>query len=140
MAAPEHATPSFSRTRRWAIGLNTFLAVAAVLGLVVMANYLAAGYFKRGQWSRDAAFKLSTQTIRVLDDLTNDVNITIFFQPTGENQEIYQLTKALLAEYQHARPRRIHVKTLDYTRNVGDAKELLAANSMTGLDKKDFVL
>lgn len=140
MARPEHSTPSFSRVRRWAIGLNTFLAVAAVLALGVMANYLAAGYFKRYQWSRDAAFELSKQTVRVLDSLTNDVNVTIFFQPNGENPEIYQLTKSLLTEYQRANPRRIHVKTLDYTRYVGSAKELLATNSLVGLQEKDFVL
>jgi hypothetical protein len=126
--------------RRWAIGLNTFLAIVAVLALVVMANYLAAGYFKRYQWSRDAAFQLSKQTLRVLDSLTNDVDITIFFQPSGENPEIYQLTKSLLAEYHNANPRRIHIKTLDYTRNVGAAKELLATNSLVGLQQKDFVL
>jgi hypothetical protein len=140
MARSEHSTPSFSSGRRWVIGLNTFLAVAAVLALVAMANYLAAGYFKRFQWSRDAAFKLSEQTVRVLDSLTNDVTVTIFFQPNGENTEIYQLTKSLLGEYQRANPRRIHVKTLDYTRYVGEAKELLATNSLLGLQQKDFVL
>ncbi len=140
MPPPEHSTTSFSRGQRWGIGLNTFLAVAAVFALVVMANYLAAGYFKRFQWSRDAAFKLSEQTVRVLDSLTNDVNVTIFFQPNGDNPEIYQLTKSLLDEYQRSNPRRIHVRTLDYTRYVGDAKELLATNSLVGLQQKDFVL
>jgi hypothetical protein len=140
MAASKHSEASFSGSQRWVIGLNTFLAVAAVLALVVMANYLASGYFKRFQLSRDAAFKLSEQTVRVLDSLTNDVNVTIFFQPTGQNAEIYQLTKLLLAEYQRANPRRIHVQTLDYTRDIGGAKELLATNSLAGLQEKDFVL
>jgi hypothetical protein len=140
MAPSEQARQSFSRTQRWAIVFNTVLAVSAVLALVIMANYLAAGYFKRFQLSRDAAFKLSQQTIRVLDNLTNDVNVTIFFQPAGANSEIYQLTKALLAEYQHASPRHIHVTTLDYTRYAGEAKELLATNNFVGLKEKDFVL
>jgi hypothetical protein len=140
MPPPEHSTPSFSRARRWKTGLNTFLAVVAVLALVVMANYLAAGYFKRYHWSRDAAFKLSEQTVRVLDSLTNDVNVTIFFQPSGDNPEIYQLTKSLLEEYQRTNPHRIHVKTLDYTRYVGAAKEMLTTNSLVGLQQKDFVL
>ena len=139
MANPEHPEQSFSGAQRWSIALNTFLAVLAVLALAVMANYLAAGYFKRYQWSRDAAFKLSDQTVRVLDGLTNDVNITAFFQPAGDNTEIYQLTKALLSEYQLANPRRIHVTTLDYTRLVGAAKEFLSTNNLVGLDKKDFV-
>jgi hypothetical protein len=114
--------------------------VVAAFALVVMANYLAGGYFKRYQWSRDAAFKLSEPTVRVLDSLTNDVNITIFFQPNGQNSQIYELTKALLAEYQNVNPRKVHVKDLDYTRLVGAARELLATNSLSGLHDKDFVL
>src|SRR5208282_3060121 len=134
--------PTFSRARRWVIFLNSALAVGAALGLVVMANYLAGGYFKRWFWSRDAAFRLSPRTLHVLAALTNDVSVTIFFQgpPNGDNQEIYALTTALLAEYQHANPRHLHVETLDYTRSVGEAKELLSRNSLTGLAEKDFVL
>jgi hypothetical protein len=131
--------PSFSSGRRWSIGLNTALAVAAALALAVMANYLAGGYFKRYQLARDAAFKLSETTVRVLNSLTNDVNVTIFFQPNGDNPEIYELTKALLSEYQRTNPRRVHVQTLDYTRYVGAAKEFLSTNHLSGLEAKDFV-
>lgn len=138
MATPQDPPPSFSSGQRWSIALNTFLAVVAVLALVVMANYLAAGYFKRIQLSRDASFQLSEQTVHVLDSLTNDVNITIFFQPNGDNAEIYQLTKSLLNEYERANPRRIHVSALDYTRFVGAAKELLATNHIVGMDQKAF--
>ncbi len=140
MAPPQDPPPSFSSGQRWSIGLNTFLATVAVLALVVMANYLAAGYFKRFQLSRDAAFKLSEQTLRVLDSLTNDVNVTIFFQPNGDNAEVYQLTKSLLHEYERTNPRRIHVSTLDYTRFVGEAKEFLSTNNLIGADEKDSVL
>ena len=140
MATPQDPPPSFSGGQRWSNALNTFLAVVAVLALVVMANYLAAGYFKRFQLSRDAAFKLSDQTLRVLDGLTNDVNITIFFQPNGDNAEIYQLTKSLLNEYQRTNPRRIHVSTLDYTRFIGAATELLATNNIVGADQKKLII
>ncbi len=140
MSAPDPPQPSFSRARRRMIALNTVLAVGAALALVVMANYLAGGYSKRYHWSREAAFKLSPQTLGVLHSLTNDVAVTIFFQPNGDNQEIYSLTAALLKEYQLANPRHIRVKTLDYTRFVGDAKELLSKHSLGGLTEKDFVL
>ncbi|HEY3914894.1 MAG TPA: Gldg family protein [Verrucomicrobiae bacterium] len=140
MPPTEQPKPSFSPSHRWVIGFNTLLLVVSALALVVMANYLANGYFKRFQWSRDAAFRLSGPTLRVLNSLTNDVTITIFFQPSGQNSQIYELTKALLSEYQHLNPRQIHVKDLDYTRSVGAAKELLATNSITGLEQKDFIL
>jgi hypothetical protein len=140
MRSPETTQPTFSRARRWAILLNNVLAVGAALALVVMANYLAGGYFKRAYWSRDASFELSMRTRNVLESLTNDVTVTIFFQPSGDNQEIYSLTSALLAEYQQVNPHHLHVKLLDYTRSVGEAKELLTKDNLTGLSEKDFVL
>jgi hypothetical protein len=140
MRSSDTPQPTFSRARRWAIMLNNLLTVGAALALVVMVNYLAGGYFKRSYWSRDASFELSNRTRNVLGSLTNDVSITVFFQPSGDNQEIYLLTTALLAEYQQANPRHLRVKTLDYTRSVGEAKELLSKYSLTGLSEKDFVL
>jgi hypothetical protein len=140
MSAPDSPQQSFSNSRRWLNWLNTLLAVAAVLALVVMANYLAAGHFKRIQMDRNSAFKLSEQTLRVLDSLTNDVNVTLFFEPHLANEEIYGLASGLLAEYQQACPRHVHVKTLDYDRKVGEAKEFLAKHNLGGLTEKDFVL
>jgi len=140
MPAPDSSKHSFSNGRRWLNWLNTFLAVAAVLAMIVMANYLADGYFKRFQLDRNSIFKLSKQTQRVLDSLTNDVNVTIFFEPHGANEQVYELVSGLLAEYQQACPRHIHLTTLDYDREVGKAKEFLAKHSLTGLKEKDFVL
>jgi hypothetical protein len=140
MPATEHLKPSFSAAKRWLTWLNVFLASAAVLALVVMINYLASGYFKRFQVDRDSSFKLSPQTLHILQGLTNDVQVTLFFQPNGDNQEIYLLASGLLEEYQQANPRHLHVKTLDYTRDVGAAKDLLAKHSLTSLSQKDFVL
>jgi len=140
MSAPASLNPSFSNGRRWLNWLNTFLASAAVLAMVAMANYLAEGHFKRFEMDRDSAFKLSEQTLRVLDSLTNDVNITLFFQPHGANEEIYALASGLLAEYQQAGPRHVHVTTLDYNREVGAAKEFLAKYSLEGIKEKDFIL
>jgi hypothetical protein len=132
--------PSFSSGRRWLGALSTVLAAAGALALVVMLNYLAAGHFLNFDWSRDAAFKLSPQTKAVLESLTNEVQVTIFFKPHGDNEEIYSLAQGLLEEYQNANPRHIHVSLLDYTRFVGQAKELLAKLNLNGRPEKDFVL
>jgi hypothetical protein len=140
MSAPDRQKYNFSNGRRWLNWLNTLLAVGAALALVIMANYLAEGYFKRIQMDRNSIFKLSRQTRRVLDSLTNDVNVTIFFEPHGANEAIYELVSGLLTEYQQACPRHIHVTTLDYDREVGKAKKFLATNSLNGLKDKDFVL
>jgi LPXTG-motif cell wall-anchored protein len=120
--------------------LNTALAVVGALALVVMLNYLATGYSPRFQWSRDAAFKLSGQTKAVLESLTNDVDVTIFFQAhEGKNEEIYGLTQGLLEEYQNANPRHIHLRLLDYTRFAGEAKEFLSKHDLSGRAEKDFI-
>jgi len=140
MSAPDHTQHSFSNGRRWLNWLSTLLAVAAVLAMVVMANYLAAGYSAECNWIAISAFKLSAQTVRVLDSLSNDVNITIFFQPHGANEDIYALTSGLLTEYEKACPRHVHLRTLDYDRKVGEAKEFLAKYNLDGAKDRDFVL
>lgn len=139
MPAPDSTHHSFSNGRRWLNWLNIFVAAAAVLALVVMANYLAYGHFKRFQVDRDSSFKLSAQTLHVLEALTNDVKVTLFFQPHGKNEEIYALASGLLKEYQQTAPQHIDVKTLDYNRDVGEAKEFLARYNLDGIKEKDFV-
>jgi hypothetical protein len=140
MPQDEISKPSFSGGRRWLGALNTAVSAAAALAVIVMLNYLATGHFWRFQWSRDAAFKLSRSTKTVLESLTNDVQVTMFFQPDGDNEQIYGLTSALLTEYQNANPRHVHVTLLDYNRFAGAAKELLARCNLTGSKQKDFVL
>jgi hypothetical protein len=140
MPQTDTAKASFSSGRRWLGAISTVLAAAGALALVVMLNYLAAGYFLHFQLSRDAAFKLSGQTRAVLESLTNDVQVTIFFKPHGDNEEIYGLTQGLLEEYQNANPRHIRVSLLDYTRFVGLAKELLARIDWSGRPEKDLVV
>jgi hypothetical protein len=140
MSQTDKSQPSFSKGRRWLGALSTVLTAVAALALVVMLNYLAAGHVLRFELSRDAAFKLSSQTKSVLESLTNDVQVTVFFQPHGDNEEIYGLTSGLLEEYQNANPRHIHVSLLDYTRYVGKAKDLLSKLNLNGKAEKDFVL
>jgi hypothetical protein len=132
--------PSFSSGQRWMGATNTALAAVAAFALVVMFNYIASGHFLRWHVARDAAFKLSRQTQAVLESLTNDVQVTIFFQPDGDNEEIYGLTRSLLNEYQNANPRHIHLHLLNYTRFAGEAKELLSKHKLSDLKEKDFVL
>ncbi|HEY3864253.1 MAG TPA: Gldg family protein [Verrucomicrobiae bacterium] len=141
MAQPPASKPSFSSGQRWLGALNMAVMAVAALGLLVMANYLAMGHFRRLQLSAAAGFKLSHQTEALLSSLTNEVDVTIFFQAnSGENEELYGLTSGLLNEYQDANPAHIHVSLLDYTRFPVKAKELLAKIGLTEAQEKDFVL
>jgi ABC-type uncharacterized transport system involved in gliding motility auxiliary subunit len=140
MSPNDTSKPSFNSGRRWTGALNMVAATMAALALAVMVNYMAAGHILRFQWSNHAGFKLSRQTLAVLDSLTNKVEVTIFFQPNGRNQEIYGLTSGLLNEYQNAKPNHIRVNLLDYTRFPVDARELLTKYALNGAQETDFVI
>lgn len=139
---PERAQPSasFSAGRRWLIGLNMSLKVAAFLTVVVVVNYLAAGHYRRWQWAGDSMYRLSGASRAVLGGLTNEVTVTLFFDPEGANEEIYDMTAALLKEYQGACPLHLRVRKLDYSRNDAEARRLLNEHRLSGLKEKDFVL
>lgn len=134
----ESPKPSFSNGRRWLNWFNTILGVIAVVALVAMANYLASGYFKRFQASSRLRQEISPQTTTLLSHLTNQVEVTIFFDQQ-ENEQIYSLTLALLKQYSYANPN-IHVQSLDYTRSPGKAASLLSQYKLANLKDKNFVV
>ena len=139
MTNPETQT-TFSKGRRWLIGVNSVLTVLAFLVIVVLANYLASRHFKRTQWGTGSAFKLSPQTEGLLKSLTNNIDVTIFWSPHGDEEDMYSLAAGLLAEYQNANPQHVHVKTLDYVRFPSDAKAFLMSHKLSSLTDRDFVL
>jgi hypothetical protein len=134
---PNDSHPSgFSSGRRWLTALNLFVGTGAALALMVMFNYLAEAHFKRYPWADATNFKLSPQTLNVLKSLTNDVNVTIFYQ---RKADVYTMISALLSEYEHANPAHLRVTALDYDRSPDLAKNLLGRLHLSGPDQKDFV-
>ncbi len=131
------AKPSFSPSRRWLKWFNLIVGVIAVLVLVAMANYLAAGHFKRLQLSANSLSTLSPQTISLLQR-TNKIDVTIFFDQQA-NEEIYSLTLGLLKQYSYANPN-ITVQSIDYTRSPGKAGTILAKYKLANLKDKNFVV
>ena len=138
MASQTTAKPTFSTARRLGIWLNVFLSTVAFLALVVMANYLASGYYKRFEIASNSRVELAPQTIKVLQSLTNDVEATIFFDTT-EDEDIYSQVATLLKEYHYINPR-LKVRTLDFMRFPGDAALFLSKYKLAGLERKNFVL
>src|SRR5690606_27547546 len=130
--------PSFSPGRRFAILLNVVLSALALLVLVGMANYLAAGYYKRLQLSDHSRVDLSPQTRKVLQSITNDVEVTLFFDTIGQ-EELYTLSSELLKEYSIINPR-IKVRTLDYTRFPGDAAMFLSKHRLDAMKDRDLIV
>jgi hypothetical protein len=135
MPPSESHSAGFTRGRRWLTTLNLLLATAAMLALVVMLNYLAAGHFKRFFWGGATNAKLSPATRRVLQSLTNDVTVTLFYR---HKADVYTLVGSLLAEYQQANPAHVRVVDLDYLRSPAEAQILLARLHLDQT-QKDFV-
>jgi len=135
MPPPDSHSSGFSQGRRWLTTLNLLVATGAALAVVVMINYLAAGHYQRFPWAEATRFKLYPQTLRVLRSLTNDVQVTIFYQ---RESDVYTMICALLAEYQHANSLHVHVEDLDYVKYPGEAAKLLTRLHLEPT-QKDFV-
>jgi hypothetical protein len=113
--------PSFSPRRRWAIASHVLLSLAALLAILLMANYLAARHFRRLEWTSQSADALSPLTLRVLGSLTNPVKIVVFFD---RQKPLYSSVKDLLIEYERRCPR-IQVEHVDYVWSPARAQVVL---------------
>lgn len=122
MAPGTSSEPSFSRGRKWGIGFNVVLTVIAALAVVVMTNYLANRYFKRRfHLSSQQKLELSPRTINVIRSLTNQVQITLYYD---RHNDLYSTLVDLLQEYQAQNSSKISVRLVDYNRDAGAAQEL----------------
>lgn len=108
--APAAPPPSFTRLQRLGAAWSVAWSVLAVLALAVMANYLAAAYAPRLHWGTAGTPPLSPLTLRVLEALTNEVRVTVFFDRTDP---AYPAVRGLLREYEAA-SRLVRVREIDY--------------------------
>src|SRR5438093_7465723 len=122
MANDSTHQPSFSTCRKWVITLNVLASCATLLALVLMVNYLASRHFKRYQWMADERFRLSPMTVKMLEALTNQVKVIVFFDPQNP---LFSAVKGLLNEYRLTCPK-ITVEFVDYLNSPGSA-ELIKA-------------
>lgn len=133
---PQNADPqpSFSRARRWAIGLNVLVSCLALLAVMALINYIASRHFERFQWSqRD---RLSPLTLRLLESLTNEVRVVVFFDP--ENP-LFRDVKGLIDEYR-LRCARLDVEYVDYVRLPGRAAAIKQQYKLASAADKDLVI
>ena len=100
---------SFSAGRRWGIFFSVMISIAAVASLMIMLNYLGARHFLRFSWSAKTSLQLSPPTLSLLDTITNDVKVTIYYDKTDS---LYFDIADLLNEYHLANPR-ISVQSLN---------------------------
>jgi hypothetical protein len=115
-----HTKPSFSRWRKWSIGLNVLLISLVVFSVVVMVNYLSRDYFTRFHLSTTSKHELSPRTLTLLHSLTNKVKVTIYYD---QNEPFYSTVVSLLNEYKFANSR-ISIENVDYVRDAGAAQRI----------------
>jgi hypothetical protein len=137
MAEPAADKSTFSPYRKWGIGLHVSLIIVVVLSVVVMVNYLSRDYFARFHLTDRGRIPLATRTVKFLESLTNQINVTIYFD---KNDAIYSMVADLLKEYRQINPK-IHVQTIDYLRDPGAAAKLKERfKSLASVEAKDLVL
>ena len=117
---PNENQPSFSRGRRWKIGLDLAVRTVLVCAVVVMMNFLGAQFFHRFYLSSQTRVHLSSRTLSVLHSLTNRVAVTLYY---NRQDDFYPDIVALLKEYSLANPK-ISVHPVDYARDAGEAEKV----------------
>ena len=85
---------SFIKSRMFQYGSNAVAAVLIVLGILVVANFLASRYSRRFDTTEGQVHSLSDQTVTLLDSLRDDVRVVAFYRE--HNQDRYG---DLLREY-----------------------------------------
>jgi ABC-type uncharacterized transport system len=122
-----YSKPSFSRWRKWSIGLNVILIVLVVFSVVVMVNYISRDYFTRFHWSTTSEHELSPLTSKILHSVTNKVKVTLYYD---RNEPFYSTVLSLLGQYSTANSR-VSVETVDYVRDAGAAQRVKLQYNLT---------
>jgi|TARA_B100001971_G_scaffold22871_1_gene17830 ABC-type uncharacterized transport system involved in gliding motility auxiliary subunit len=117
----------FSRRLRWSGWINITLAALSVLILGCVANYIAHRHFNRTSWAHNLDRELSTHTVELLRDVTNEVGITIFYD---KSEPTYRMVEELLTQYVHENAN-LTLTTVDPEIQSVKARELLGKYRLT---------
>ena len=127
-------TPSFTPLRRWRIGFDLALRTLLLVVVMVMVNYLGSEHFSRIYLSSQTRVHLSPRTVSVLQALTNQVTVTLYYD---RHDEFYPTILALLNEY-HTINHDLTIQTVDYIVDGGAAEKIKEQYNL-GADKNLIV-
>jgi hypothetical protein len=136
MSSERPTSPTFSARRRFNCAVHAGLGTLAVCALVVMVNYLAARHSQRTFLSTRSGLRLAPQTLGLLRTLTNQINITVFYDPS---EPYYSTVVGLLREYGLANPR-IQIRVVDYLRDNAAAQQVFATYPLAGGTNKNLII
>ncbi len=107
------------RRRKLIYGTGTFISVVSTLGIIIVLNYLLFRTDVRFDVTEGKFHTVSAQTVRVLNSVEGEIEITGFFKDTGVDREGFQ---DLAKEYSH-RNDNIKVKLINPDKEPGIAKK-----------------
>jgi hypothetical protein len=139
MASDPQSKPSFTTRRKWGVGFDVVVRTLVVVAVLVMLNHLAAVFFHRQYLSAATQTDLSPRTRNLLQSLTNEVKVTIYY---NRKNDFYPFVARMLRDYQAVTPK-IHVATVDYLSDPAAAQLIKREFNLPETNKdeeKDFVL
>lgn len=92
-----------------------------VVWILLMLSYLSFRHFERWDWTSEARYSLSEESLRVLAELDQDVEIYLF---VPEGQRDLEDFEELVANYQAASPR-ITLRRINPDRQAGEFRLLV---------------
>ena len=110
---------TFSGSRSTRLGLNGFLAILLMTGILAIVNFLVVRHGNRWDLSETQRFSLAPQTLQVLGQLKKEVRIMVFSHERSPGFRIY---RDLLEGYEYGSPQ-ISVTYIDPEKEPLKARE-----------------
>ncbi len=92
--------------QKWMIGVNVLIMLLLAIGIYAGVNYAGALKYARKDWTRERLHSLSPETISVLQNLDQEVEVFNYYRPMKNLQVppriqilVMQKVNSLLAEY-----------------------------------------
>ncbi len=126
-----------ARVRRMSSGLNVAVSILLALIAVIMINYIASSHFRRWRIGITDFYKLSPKTEAVLDGLSRDVTITVFFEQTHRHIEHIE---NLLKEYKYAADKNEGQLKIDFVDPVRDLVKTRQLASEYGATEPNIIV
>lgn len=131
----DNPPPSFSAARKFGAGFGVLVGVAAFVAIVLMVNFLATRHFRRVTLSEDRVPPLAPVTLQILGALTNDLQVTLYFDP---DETLYTHILQTLRQYANASPR-VKVSTVNYLTEPAEAERVKLAYKLPP-NSKDIII
>ena len=131
----ESHPPSITRKQRSRRKSHVFLSLLGIVLLGLLLNVLVARHPYRLHLTEATQFDLTPLSQRVLTALTNDVEVTVFFD---HSNPVFGHVDELLKEYALRSPN-LQIRVVDYLQSFGKAQEI-AQNLDLDLSKDEDVV